>query len=394
MNHQSSPTQGLRKKFGGKILSVMESARSRRFICRAILVTGFLLFVAAQSVWVGIPLWTRSQLPEPDDTLPFLVRTQEMETCFFQDCPALKDLQKQLLIPSSDPEVARQRVLAASPFHIYHLFFSSILLGLKAFGFDLVTAYRIVWQAAPAFFGLGFAYLLATLWGAPAAGLALTLLAFKTFPDNGLHLVVPSNLAIGIAVIVWARIISRRGDAPWALVIGSLAMAAMHPLGLVCSLMAVLMALFMARCHLSRQMWIAGTITLLIFGIGLLVPVLFQRPHFTIPTFFPTSLAAFKAMFVGAVEALGTVVIPEAFKNEGNLFGSWAWFAAAVVFGFLTAPKEDRRAIAGLVTIIACFLFLSLFQYLSDPGGIFLRMWIPLIAVLFGAVGHGIWYAL
>ena len=128
-------------------------------------------------------------------------------------------------------------------FPFYHPLFSVILIALNKLGLDLLTAFKLVWSLGPLIFGLAIAYFLTGLFGAGAAGLALGLLAFKVFPDTGLHYVVPSNLAMALALIIWGRLVRRQGKAPWTLALGSLALAAMHPIGLIYAVMSVVLAL-------------------------------------------------------------------------------------------------------------------------------------------------------
>ena len=150
--------------------------------------------------------------------------------------------------PASDPAAARQLDLARSRlFPIYHPLFSLILLGLTKTGLGLMAAYQLLWRLAPLIFGLAFAYLLTKLTEPAAAGIALALLAFKIFPDTGLHHLVPSNLTMAGAVVVWARIISRQGWAPWTLGLSSLLLPAMHPVGVLYTCVSMGLALSLAR---------------------------------------------------------------------------------------------------------------------------------------------------
>ena len=96
-----------------------------------------------------------------------------------------------------------------------------------------MSAYQWLWRFSPLIFGLAFTYLLTKLTEPAAAGIALALLAFKIFPDTGLHHLVPSNLTMAGAVVVWARIISRQGWAPWTLGLSAILLPALHPVGVL-----------------------------------------------------------------------------------------------------------------------------------------------------------------
>ena len=127
-----------------------------------------------------------------------------------------------------------------------------------------MSAYQWLWRFSPLFFGLAFAYLLTKLTEPAAAGIALALLAFKVFPDTGLHHLVPANLTMAGAVVVWARIISRQGWAPWTLSLSSVLLPAMHPVGVLYSGVSIGLALLLAKPHNRKKV-------LLVVGFMVLV---------------------------------------------------------------------------------------------------------------------------
>ena len=375
-------------------VSVPETLQVGAAVSWAVLVCGLLIWIAVQGPLVALPLWTRGSLPEPDDTYPYLVRTRQIEECVRQDCPALDDLRQQVLVPSTDPYVAQQRTLAASPFHIYHPLFSILLLFVKMFGLDFVTAYRVVWSLAPLFFGLAFSYFLIALFGVPVAGIALFLMAFKVYPDSGLHYVVPSSLTMGVALIVWARIISKRGDAPWTMTLGSLAMAAFHPIGLVYSLMAAAIAFLVSGRRLTKRMWWALFAVGCILTAGLIIPPLVRLPHLVLPPLWPSGGAGLVTILRGATEAVGIEVLPHIFKGEAALFGSFPWFYLAVAFGTVTLARERRGVVGSTFVVTGFFSVAMLLHVTSHPADLFFRLWIPPLTVLFGIAASGLWYTL
>jgi len=204
-----------------------------------------------------MPLFTRATLPEPDDILPYLLRTARMEECLSADCPALADLRQQLSAASPNHTVTIYRAWAANAFGSQHPLFSVALLGLKQLGIDLVTAYKVVCVAAVMLFAFGFAYFLAALYGVPAAGVTMVLIALKVFPDTGLNFVVPSNLTMGLALFVMGRVIACKGRAPWTLALGAIVMAGIHPIGLLYAIIAVAIALSLSGFSLRKKFWLA-----------------------------------------------------------------------------------------------------------------------------------------
>ena len=386
LNHFS--VQRLQESLGSILEAFETSHRKRLFFSWSVFIIGLIIYISAQSYLVLGPLWTRALPPEVDDSLAYLVRTQEMEECPSQDCLAIKDLRKQIYEGSDDSGVKWQRHLATFPFPLYHPLFSAILLFAKKWTLDLVTAYKIVWSLAPLFFGIGFACLLSAIWGRTAAGLALGLLAFRVFPGSGLHYVTPANLAMGICVLVWARIIFRRGDAPWTLVFGSIAALAMHPLGGLYSLISAFLTLTVSETNRKKRIWVAFFSLFLVMSLALLVPLLLEKPYVFKPFDYLRHFPEIAQLIQNFLSATGGALI-QTVRLKAGLFGSFSLFCLMLCIGFFAAPKARRKIAVGIIFIYTIFLFLTLFH--SDPtwtpGELFWRTCIPLVVICFGAVG-------
>ncbi len=374
------------------MLALDDSARLRRSLGRLLFAGGLILWLSVQGALMLVPLWTRALPPEVDDSLTYVLKSVQMEECFKQDCPALQDLRRQHYPQGS--EAQREKGLADSRiFPVYHPLLSLMMVGLKKLGLGWMATYKAVWTVGPVFFALAFAYLLATLWGLPAAGIALSLLAFKVFPDTGLQRVVPSNLAMGMAVLIWARIISCNGSAIWTLIVGSLLMMAMHPIGRIYAVMAAVLALSVSGLYRDRRAGIAALSVLFLVILAFLVFKFAGIPGFVDIHILPSGKLPLLRMIMGAGESAWEI-LGEILRLEGGLFGSFALFCGVTVMGFLTTPQETRSPAAKIVLIYLAFLFAILFYVSDHPGDVFFRMWIPLVVVLFGAVGRAIWYAL
>ncbi|MEW6265468.1 MAG: hypothetical protein AB1641_20520 [Thermodesulfobacteriota bacterium] len=357
----------------------------------ACLVAGLIVYLIVQGALANVPLRTRALPPEVDDALGYLVKTRQMTECFFQDCPALEDLRPQLLVPSPDRRTAEERYLAASRvFPVYHFLYSALLLGLTGFGLDLLAAHNLVWSLGPLLFGLAFGYLLVVLWGRPAAGLGLLFLAFKVYPGTGLNLVQPSNLALGLAMIVWARVISRRGDAPWTLTLGVLGLAAMHPVGLLYSVLAMTLAFTLRESRSSPMLWLPAALILGIMVLYLAGPSLLDRPYLFRSPAFPDDRPLWLFLSSALAESIAEIVASLVRLEEG-LFGWPPVFLGAVVLGFLAVSSEKRQVAVRVTIVYVCFLFVLIFYGPTQPADAFLRAWIPLPAMLFGAVGAAAW---
>ncbi|MCE5333058.1 MAG: hypothetical protein LLG06_00555 [Desulfobacteraceae bacterium] len=373
---------------GGRGGPIRMANGHRPFASLLLFLAGIGLFLAVQGFLIVTPLRECAFFPKADDSLTYVLKTAQMEGCLLQDCPAYLELREQLNAPSQTPEAAHQRALAGSKlFPVYHPLFSLVLLAISKLGGDLISAYRLVWYLGPLLFAASFACLLAVLFGRGVAGIALALLAFKVFPDTGLHHIVPSNVTMALAGLVWARIIAQRGDAPWTLGIGSLLLCTMHLVGVIYSAMALALALLLAGTGRRRK---------ILPGIGfgcLVVALVLFLPHFIrvlptgAPSFLPPGTNPILHILTGAARSLVQVVV-EARRLMDGLFGWLPVFCGAVTFGFLSLPRERSGPVAKFLGLYAVALFGLLFYVSSHPADVLLRVWIPFVVVLFGLVGQ------
>lgn len=386
--------KGFKQNLAAFLLAVGGRPAARSWVTALLLGIGLTFFVAVQGFLTAVPVWTRPLPPEVDDSLTYVLKTRQMEECFRQDCLALIDLKAQLEIPSASPDVAAARDLVSSRiFPVYHPLFSLLLLSIKKTGLSLMDAYRVVWTAGPVFFGVAFAFFLTRVWGGPAAGLALMLLAFKVFPDTGLHHVVPSNLALGLAFLVWARVMARRGAAPWTLIAGTILLVGLHPVGRIYAVMAAALAVVLADEPRQLRVWGGGLAACLLVALSFVISALVREPALAGVFFSPSEGHPILHALVGAGQSLFAVLVNVS-RLEDGLFGLQALFFGAVTLGFLTLKSAQRRLAVRTAAIYGLFLFGLLFYVSSSPADVIFRVWIGLIVLLFGAVGQALWWTL
>ena len=65
---------------------------SGRLLCLG----GLLIFILVQGALMNLPLANWSLTPELDDSLTYVLKTRQMQECWWQTCPALDDLRQQL----------------------------------------------------------------------------------------------------------------------------------------------------------------------------------------------------------------------------------------------------------------------------------------------------------
>jgi hypothetical protein len=220
------------------------------------------------------------------------------------------------------------------------------------------------------------------------------MLAFTVFPDTGIHHVVPSNLAMAIGCLVWARIISCRGEAPWALIIGTCILVTMHPIGLLYGVIAISMALVASDLKLRFRTWVSLGVAAGIVGIYALALRLIPIPGLVgkALSFHGGSVDSLIVNQIQGTVATLASLVENIVVHEVGLFGSLPLFCMLVTVGFLLAPSRMRRINLRVSILYSFFVVIAILTISSHPGDILFRMWIPLPVILTGAVGYGLQY--
>lgn len=366
----------------------------RKSFSNSYLETGFfglcvVLFIVVRIGFFAPAILERAAPVEPDDAYGYIVKAAQLESCFLQDCPALTDLRQQLAVPVSDAAATR---LAYRQYHrllyVFHPLHSVILAGVRGLGMTWEQAYKAVQLAGIPLVALAAAAFLHAVWGPGAAGMALLLVAVTLFRGHGLHTIVPSNLAFAVAMALWAAMAMGRRHP--ALVVGAIAvMLAMHPLGRVYGVVSlVFLALWSPRPWGPREWGTVGSglaMVVVASYLGLIIsqPALSMEPY--------AGWTAGKQSIVSAVAGnLG--VAYEVVQAWISGFGGRLEAALLVAVGFVLVPRQRWRLVLS-VTAVTCLLAAAgLAHGLPDyPGAAFVRLWIPLALVLYGAVGLVAW---
>jgi len=387
MKDGSRPALRLNRLAARCAASLDDSRPTRIFLGKLVFAIGLCCFIVVQTGFVAVPVWKRALPPEVDDSLIYIMNATQLEECPTFDCPALLDFRRQSREIASDPGKISQKFLLEQFFIMPKPFFSLIQSGLRRLGLDPITALKVLWTLGPACFGLVFAYLLVQMFGRGPAGLGMGLLAFKVFPGQGLHYVVASNLTMAGACLVWARIMSRKGDAPWALMIGSLLLMAMHPIGRIYSMIAVGTSLVLQGISRETRVWLPSLLVLCAVAGTFVLPKFVSSLDF-LPVPWPVQQSFLEGVGRGIV-GLGVDLV----RFESALFGSIIWFSGLAVFGFLTLNNEKKILTCKVLLVYFPFLIVSLFYVMPmHPADLTTRLWIPFIVIGFGLLGAGFWH--
>ena len=254
---------------------------------------------------------------------------------------------------------------------------------------DLLAAYRLLWTLAPLIFGLAFACWLTAIFDPGVAGVALILLAFKVFPDTGLHHLVPSNLDHGPG----------RGPlGPHHLLPG------LGPL--------VPVPRFPGhRDHASHRGHLrghgrspgpaagrpgqappspgGGGAVVACIVVVFLVAYFVKRPDFVLPPLLPHGDHPFWREVKGIGMNILQIMVENVRLSEA-LWGLPAIFCGALVYGYATLSQATRRVVRSMFLIYAVVLGGFMFYVSNHPADVLFRLWIPLVVLLFGLVAKAI----
>ena len=346
----------------------------------------FLIFLVAQLTLTAAPILGRSLPVEVDDAYGYILKAEEMRTCFLQDCRALEDLRAQFTSPTTDADVAYTR---AREYHrvfvIYHPLHSMALVGLRSLGLSYEAGYSLLAIAGKFLLCLGIAYWLTVLYGPKVAGATLLLLFPMVFIGQGIHTIVPSNMALGLGFIAWGLALKPRKGVGWWLLAIVLAMLLLHQAGKIYAGLALVIYFFSSSNPRTRE-----EKTVLLTGTGLvlasfLLPLLITQPEFNFnpAAFYPGEwdyLSAFVASLNTSVSIIFVWLSAFAYSVVGLLLP---------IAGFFGLSAERRRNWLLTFFLFAGLLIASLGYVVPWFGALFFeRAWIPLAVLLLGLVGQ------
>jgi hypothetical protein len=371
------------------VLSFLSNPKVIRWGKRLLFGAGVLLFASVQLTLVVLPIMNRTVPVETDDAYTYILKAVEMENCFLQDCPALNDLRQQLTAPTEKPRISWLRYREyLRAFSVYHPLHSLILISLHRTGLSWEASYNFVEIAGSLLLSLAISYWLYSLFGSAPAGIALLLLAFTIFPNQGLHYVVPSNLALGIGLLTWTSLLKRVTRSHWIVIGSTLALVTMHPLGRLYALLGLSLFVFLNLKQMKRTDWLACGLNLLIVAITFILPLVITRPELSFPADPPPpDWIIWSGYYNNIIRAASFII------SWLNLYGGFLMASLFIFVGLVSlAPFKNHMAAVATAVLLVGLLFGSLLQVLPRyPAEAFSRVWISSAILLTGIIAHGIW---
>lgn len=345
----------------------------------AVFALGFLVFLMTQLYLVVSPITARSVPVEADDAYTYIIKAAQLQECPLQDCQALEDLREQSG-PVDDPDLTWQRRrIYGRAFVVYHPLHSVAMVALHAVGLSWESAYNGIQAAGAVLISIGVAGLVYALVGAEAGGITLVLLSLVIFPDQGLDNVVPSNLTLGIALLLWSAILLRGQKLSlWVVVGGITLMLFTHTIGRLYAVISL--ALYVLNVPFPpnrKQIVYLGAVSVLI-GLVAISPNIITRPELSIPLEQPVEgLSWFDGVKANFAQMWDYI------RDWAERYGGSIVVGVLSVIGFVAVSPLHRERLVIFGGLIAGLLLASLFYVVPlYPAIAANRVWIPLAIVI------------
>lgn len=357
------------------------------------------LFIFATVFFVGVRLYFHTSsilqrdIPiEPDDSYGYILEAYQMKECFLQDCPALDSLREQLLLPSEDDYTATYRSREYfRVFTIHHPLYSLIFLALDNFTPRPETTYNILELVGSIFLSFAIAIWIKSVWGEVAAACTLIVFSFSTYHGHGISAIVPSTLALGIGMFLWAYILNRLQKTNYRILILSiLLLLSMHPNGLFYSTIALFLwallkyedkAQTLDKFFLFQFIGLATPISLYV-----LLMKFVHTPEFNwdILYFYDNQVPTIVYFLKGIINGLKAINIFQSSNLE------LITIAIFVISGILYTKDITRKKIAFMGVLLTGAYF-GAFVLITPKfeGFIPFRLFVPLSIFWIGAIFYG-----
>lgn len=347
----------------------------------------FLIYFIGQFYLSAAPTLVRQTPVEADDAYSYIVKAAAMQTgCLSEDCPAMTSLRAQLLSPTDNLEAASIRHREYHRiFYFYHPVHSLILSGLNTAGLTWEQAYDAVWIAGKILIIFAVAHFMLSVWGPSAGSIALIFLSVTVLQGQGLHAVVPGNLALALALILWAEIYKKTARLTWLMPILITLLLLMHPIGRLYGILILAFAVLDTDWPPKRKEAIGIGLSLLLVAFYLGLPSLIPSVElaFNPRDFYPGTWSYTKA-FIESVTVTSKVVL-----NWTAHWGGIIFVIPFVILGLISYRQDQKRLIL-MFGVLLGFAVASFFYVVPFYGALgFERAWVILAIFLVGAIAQG-----
>ena len=378
-----------------------------------VMVVGLAVYIALHVGYLQVHAMRQRSMPvEPDDAYSYILTGPQLLECQ-RGCPAFSDLKEQFVAPVADYHVGgagwmrvREYIRLFVPYHPLH---AAILIAVHWTGASWESAYAAVCLIGAVLIGVALTRWLFVMVGPGAAGVAMLVLAFGHFQEQGLDAIVPSTLSMAMAMWAWSWILADKSWKDWALPMLIAAMVAMHSGALLWAAVTVAAFVWIRAERSRRFLWIAAGSSTVFLAAALVVARLQtsigRGGRFVAPWMRDTEsvtalldnvatagrlTAAWVLSFVGGANNLAghvpivIVVVLAVIAGSGMV--------ACGVVGFRGLSPRVQRGVAILGFLLVGVTFGTVFYVMPGyPAPLFVRSWVFVAVLSAGLAAHGAW---
>ncbi|CAA6604920.1 membrane hypothetical protein [Rhodospirillaceae bacterium LM-1] len=351
---------------------------------KIVLAAGLAIYLFTILVDTAHIMSLREMPAEVDDSINYILRSVQLESCVLQECKALDDLLRQIAQPADQPELDfNKRNEFARVFPQHMPLYSALLLAVKSLGFSWGGAYQSISVVGAIFLGVAASLWIGALWGNAAAGFAMVYLGLFRFADHGLDRIVPSSLALALGLLSWWMIVKLRERPGVWLPVMLFATVAMHRSGALYGAAALAAAIMIWPRPWSARAKVTLFAAFAVLGAIAALPYVIPHPAFSFPSLWSgKSTSLIDVFFENLVTVTDT--------SQGLWMLSWGnkWlFAALVGAGILLVDRSERRQALLFLLPVLGIVVVTLVYPNGRPGELFTLSFVPLTMWLIGAIG-------
>ncbi len=347
-----------------------------------LLLAGIIFYIAIRGGFTWAILEPRSQPPEIDDVYTYLWNGARIPECMGL-CPALVDVDTQItqVLDYAQPGIGSTFRSGRRILTFYVPLSGAIYQFLHRLGMSWETTYETVMLAGVVLQAVAIATLMSVLWGRSVAGIVLFYAAVTLYPGQGLHAIVPSNIVLMAAFLVWAAMLKRGHYTAWILLASTPLLMLLHPAGVLYSAGAWGLFVFPGALPKNRADWLAVLGTPAMIAGFLALNFLLDYPRFGLKLVIGAyQEAGFREVLAGALPLISSSL--DSISTQGVLFVIFI-----VAFALLTLDVVRRVRLVWVVLMLGSICFITLFNaepVLPEDG--FRRVYIGLQIVFFAGV--------
>lgn len=377
------------------------------------LVVGLTIYLVLHVGYLQMVTMRQREMPvEPDDAYSYILTGPQMLGCP-SGCAAFDELRAQFVAPVPDYHVGgpgwtrvREYIRLFVPYHPLH---ASMLIGLHRLGATWEHAYATISLLGGVFVALALARWLFAMVGPGGAGVALLVLAFGHFQEQGLDAIVPSTLSMALAMWAWSWILAEKRPRDWAIPIVIAVMVAIHSGALLWAAVTVAAFIVIRAERTTRYRLISvGSVAVFLLAVvevSRLQTSIGRGGRFVAPWMRDAESVAALSDNLATAARLAVAWVLSFAGGANNLSGHLPIAVISLLavgvglgcvalcwVGFAALPGAQRRGIVILGLLLVGVTFATVFYAMPGyPAPLFVRSWVFVAVLSAGLAAHGGW---